>query len=166
MKPTKHCSFFTRWLIWGVHMPRFTLKNKHFLTYVLGNTINVCWYPENRACFSDMIDLRGNMPRFTLKMNVFHLSPEKPHKCVMKPIRIVLIFLRQSFWEVTCLDLLWKMNMFSHLYPRRHYKCVLKPSEQGSCFPRWSIWVVHMPRFTLKLNVFPSISWEMSLGTL
>ena len=24
------------------HMPRFSLKNEHFPTYLLGNTINVC----------------------------------------------------------------------------------------------------------------------------
>ena len=33
---------------------------------------------------SEMIDLRGHMPRFTLKMNVFPSSSWKPHN-VLKP---------------------------------------------------------------------------------
>ena len=34
---------------------------------------------QNRAHFSKMIDLRGHMPRFTLKMNVFpSISLETP----------------------------------------------------------------------------------------
>ena len=35
--------------------------------------------------FTETIDLRGPMPRFTLKMNVSHLSPWKPHKSVLIP---------------------------------------------------------------------------------
>ena len=35
--------------------------------------------------FSEMIDLRGHMPRFTLKMNIYHLCPWKHHKCVLQP---------------------------------------------------------------------------------
>ena len=33
--------------------------------------INVYSDPQNSAHFSKTIDLRGHMPRFTLKMNVF-----------------------------------------------------------------------------------------------
>ena len=39
---------------------------------------------EQGSFFSETIDLRGHMPRFTLKMNILP-SPEKPHKCVLKP---------------------------------------------------------------------------------
>ena len=61
-------------------------ENECFPIYLLGNHINVCWNPQNRAQlsetidlrghinraqFSEMIDLRGHMPRFTLKMNIF-----------------------------------------------------------------------------------------------
>ena len=57
--------------------------NEHFPIYFLGNTINVCWDPLNRACFSETINLRGHMPRFTLKMNVFpSISLELPEMCV------------------------------------------------------------------------------------
>ena len=53
-------------------MPRFTLKNEHFPIYLFGNPIYcVCLNPQNRAHFSEMIDLRDHMPRFTLKMNIF-----------------------------------------------------------------------------------------------
>ena len=38
------------------------------------------------------------MPRFTLKMNmVSHLSPEKPHKCVLKPSEQGLFFQDDGF---------------------------------------------------------------------
>ena len=52
---------------------RITYKrpNEHFPIYLLGNIINVCWNPLNRACFSEAIDLRSHMLRFTLKMNIF-----------------------------------------------------------------------------------------------
>ena len=41
------------------------------VTYLLRNPINVCWNPQNSARFFNTINLRGHMPRFTLKMNVF-----------------------------------------------------------------------------------------------
>ena len=46
-------------------------RNECFPIYLLGNTINVCWNPHNSAGFSETIDLRGHMPRFTQKMNIF-----------------------------------------------------------------------------------------------
>ena len=52
-------------------MPRLTLTNACFPIYHLRNPINVCPDPQNSACFSKTIDLRGHMPRFPLKMNVF-----------------------------------------------------------------------------------------------
>ena len=56
-----------------------TIENEHFPIYLLGNPINVCWNPQNRASFSKTIDLRGHLPRFTLKMNVFpSISLETP----------------------------------------------------------------------------------------
>ena len=57
-------------------------KNEHFLIYLLRNPINVCWNPHNRACFAGTIDLRGHMPRFTLKVNIFpSISWETLDKC-------------------------------------------------------------------------------------
>ena len=46
-------------------------QNECFPIYLLGTPINVCWNPQNRACFSEVINLRCHMPRFTLKMNIF-----------------------------------------------------------------------------------------------
>ena len=53
------------------HMPRLTLKNECIPIYLIGNTRNVYWNPQNRVCFYEMIDLRGHMTRFSWKMNVF-----------------------------------------------------------------------------------------------
>ena len=53
-------------------MPGFTLKNECFPIYLLGNPIKcVLKCIRTGLIFSEMIDLRGHMPGFTLKMNVF-----------------------------------------------------------------------------------------------
>ena len=52
-------------------MPRFAIKTECFPIYLLGNPINVCSNPQNRAHFSEMINLRGHMPRFALKTECF-----------------------------------------------------------------------------------------------
>ena len=120
---------FVRWSIWGVTCLGL-LKKWMFSIYLLRNTRNVCWNHQNRACFSEMIDLRGRMPRFTWKMNVLpSISLEMPGMCVGS-IRTGLIFPRQLIWGVTCLGLLKKCPFF-HLSPSKCHKCVLKPSAQG-----------------------------------
>ena len=94
-------------------------QNECFPIYLLGNPKNVCWNPQNRACFCRTIDLRGHMPRFTLKMNVL-LSISlcwNPRTGLVFPKLIWVLkpseegwnphFLpRQSIWGVTCLGLL------------------------------------------------------------
>ena len=50
-----------------IYYKAMTIENEHFPIYIPGNPINVCWHPQNRACFSQKINLRGHMPRFTLK---------------------------------------------------------------------------------------------------
>ena len=128
LKPSEQCSFFQDDRFGGSHAWVY-LKNECFPVYLLKNPINVCWNPQNSACFSKMIDLRGHMPRCTLKMNVFpSISLQTPSMCVEIP-RTVFIFPRRSIWGVTCLVLLSKC-MFSHLSPQKSHKCVLKPSEQ------------------------------------
>ena len=65
------------------------------------------------------------MPRFSLKIKFSHLSPEKPHKCVLKPSE-------QCLFSKT-LDLRGHMPSFSlkikfsHLSPEKPHKCALKP---------------------------------------
>ena len=116
----------------GSHAYVYT-TNECFPIYLLRNPINVCWNPQNRACFSRTINLRGHMLRFSWHMNVFPpLSLETWYMCV-KTLRTGLVFPRQSIWGVTCLGLVdtW---MFSHLCPWKHDTCVWKPSEQGFFF--------------------------------
>ena len=109
------------------------LKNECFPIYLLGNCINVCWNPQNRACLSKMIDLRGHMPRFTLKMNIMlSISLETP-KMSVETLRTGLVFPRWLIWRVTCLGLLSK-SMFCYLSPWKPQNSVLKPSEEGSFF--------------------------------
>ena len=105
MKPSEQGSFF-----WDNHFERSHAKvyskNEHFPIYLLRNTTNVCWNPHNSARFSQMINLRGHMPRFTEKINIFpSISWETPEMCV-ETLTTVLIFLRWLIWGVTCLSLL------------------------------------------------------------
>ena len=94
----------------------------------------MCWNPQNRACLSKTINLRGHMPAFTWKMNIFKsISLETPKMCVEIP-RTGLVFAGQSIWGVTCLGLFSKW-MFCYLSPWKPHKWVLKPSEEGSFFP-------------------------------
>ena len=60
-----------RWSIWSVTCLGWLWKMNVFPIYLLGNPINVCWNPQDRACFSKMINLRGHKTRFSWKMNVF-----------------------------------------------------------------------------------------------
>ena len=106
---------FPRWLIWGVTCLGL-VENSCFPIFVFGNTINVCWNPQNRVLFSETSNLRGHLPRFTLKMNTFpSISLETPEMCV-ETLRTGLVFLRWLIWGVTCLGLHYKW-MFSHLSP-------------------------------------------------
>ena len=60
-----------------------------------------------------MIDLGGHMPTFILKLYMFsHLSPKKPHKCVLKPSEQGSFFQDDWFEVITCLGLIEKW-MFS-----------------------------------------------------
>ena len=92
------------------HMPRFTLKNEHFPIYLLRTLKNVCWNPHNMDCFLRQDLIWGVTCLGLLQKWMFsHLSPEKPHKCVIFGVSL-------------------KKFTFSHLCPWKHYKCVLKPS--------------------------------------
>ena len=70
LKPSEHGPFFQDDRFEWSHSDVYC-KNECFCIYLLGNTINVCGNPQNRAHFSKTIDLRGHMPRFTIKMNIF-----------------------------------------------------------------------------------------------
>ena len=62
---------FLRWLTWGVTCLGLLEKMNVFPIYLLRNAINVCWKPQHTACFSETINFRCQMPRFTWKINVF-----------------------------------------------------------------------------------------------
>ena len=55
------------------------------VNYLPGSPINVCWNPQNRSHFSEMIDLRITCLGLPKKWMFSHLSSWKPHKCVLKP---------------------------------------------------------------------------------
>ena len=106
--------------------------NEHFPIYLIGNPINVSWNPQNMAHFSKMITLRGHMPMFTLKMNVFpSISLETPQMC----------------WDPQNMAHFSQDDQFegSHAYVYSKNECfpiyllgnptnVLRPSEHGSFF--------------------------------
>ena len=74
LKPSEQGSFFQDDRFAGSHAQVYS-KNEHFPSYLLGNCIYGCWNSHNRACFSKMIDLRGHMPRFTIKTINCHSWP-------------------------------------------------------------------------------------------
>ena len=85
LKPSEQSSFFCDNWFGGSHAWVY-LKNECFPMYLLKNPINVCWNPQNSPRFSKMIDLRGHIPRCTLKMNVFpSISLQSPKMCVEIP---------------------------------------------------------------------------------
>ena len=94
----------------------------------------MCWNIQDRSSFSKTINLRGHMPAFTWKMNIFQsISLEVPKMCV-EILRTGLVFAGQSIWGVTCLGLFSKW-MFCYLSPWKPQNSVLKPSEEGSFLP-------------------------------
>ena len=105
LKPSEQGSFF--WDNWfEVSHAKVYSKNEHFLIYLMRIARNVCWNPQNRAGFYETIDLRGHMPRFTLKMSIFpSISLETAYMCV-ETLRTGLVFPRWSIWGVTCQGLL------------------------------------------------------------
>ena len=123
--------------------------------------------PQNSARFSKMIHLRGHMPRFTLKMNVFpSISSKMPWMCV-EILRTVLVFPRRLIWGVTCLGYL--KNECFPIYLLTNPINVCWNPQNSAHFSKMIDLRCHMPRFTLKMNVFPSISLEtpkMSVETL
>ena len=54
----------------------------------------MCVKPSEQGLFSETIDLRGHMPSFTLKMNIFpSISLELPEMCV-ETVRTGFVFMR------------------------------------------------------------------------
>ena len=70
LKPSAQGSFFWDDQFEGSHAYVY-LKNECFPIYLLRSARNVCWNHQNRDHFSETIDLRGHMPRFTWKNECF-----------------------------------------------------------------------------------------------
>ena len=157
LKPSQQCSFF--WDEWfeGSHAYVYS-KNEHFPIYLLRNLINVCSDPQNSALFSEMIDLRGHMPRFTLKMNVFPSISLEPHKCVLKPWEQCSCFWDDRFEGSHAY--VYSKNECFPIYLLRNPINVCWNPQNSACFSEMINLRCHMPRFTLKMNVFSSISLQ------
>ena len=90
----------------------------------------MCWNPQDSAHFSKTIDLRVTCLGLLLKWTFFHLSPQKPHKCVVETLRTVLVFLRWSILRGHMPRFTLKMNVFPSYLLRNTRNCVFRPSEQ------------------------------------
>ena len=110
------------------------------------------WNPLNRAWFFQDKHLRVTFLGLLSKWTFCHLSPWKPHICVLKPSHAIN-------FRVTCLGLLEKWT-FSHLISLETPVNVYWNPQNRACLPKTINLRGHMPRFTWNMNVFPSISLE------
>ena len=139
---------FLRWSIWGVTCLGL-LKNEHFPMYLIKNPINVCWNPQNRACFSEMIDLRVTCLGLLEKWTFSHLSPYKSHKCVLKPSEQGSFFQDNPF-EGSHAYVYMKNECFPIYLLRNPINVCWNP--QNRMIEMIDLRVL-MPRFTLKMNI-------------
>ena len=157
------CLISLRQSIWGVTC--WGLLSKWMFFHLSAwKPINVCWNPQNRAQFSEMMDLRDHMPRFTLKMNVFpSISLETPDKCVLIPLEQGSFFQDNQFEGSHIWGLLYKWNTNEH-FPiyllGNPINCVLKPSEQGLFLLRRLIWGITCLGLLSKWMFFHLSAWK------
>ena len=100
--------------------------------------MNVCLNPQKWAQFSQMIDLRGHIPRFTWKNECFpiYLLGNPIHVCWNPQNRSH--FSKMIDLMVNCIRLLKNMNVFSSIFLEIQYMCV-ETLRTGLVYPRWSI---------------------------
>ena len=129
-----------RWLIWGVTCLGLLWKMNIFLSICLEICINGCWNSQHRAHFSKTINLRGHMPRFTLKNEHFPLiyllrTPNTINVCWNPQNRAC--FPRRSIWGVTCLGLCSKNeHAFVHCYVLGKTINVCWNPQNRACFSK------------------------------
>ena len=99
--------------------------------------MNVCLNPQKWAQFSQMIDLRGHIPRLLEKWMFSHLSSWKSNTCVLKPSEQVSFFQDDRF-DGQLHTFTQKMNVFSSIFLEIQYMCV-ETLRTGLVYPRWSI---------------------------
>ena len=132
-------------------------QNEHFPISSLWKPHKLCVESHRTGLvFLRQIDLRGHMPRFTLKINIFPIYLlGNLQKCVLKPSEQALIFWDRLICGVTCLGLLSKNEQFSHLISLETSINVCRnPQNRAHVFLRQLILRAHMPRFTQKMNIF------------
>ena len=85
LKPSEQCLFFPRRSIWGVICLGFTLKMNIFSSFSL-ETTKMCVETLRTVLVFPRRSIWGVTYLGLLSQWMFsHLSPEKPHKCVLKP---------------------------------------------------------------------------------
>ena len=148
-----HC-FWQNWS-WGVILLGLLERpNECFPIYLLGNTINVCWNPLNRAHFSKIINLRGHMLSFTLENEQFPIYLIRIARNVSwKPSEQSSFYRRQRIWGVTCLGLLGKWTCFPIYLLRNPINVCWNPQKRAQ-FSEMINLRGHMARFTLKNEHF------------
>ena len=122
LKPSTQGLFFWDNQFEGSHASVYS-KNECFPIYLLRNARNVCCNHQNRVHFSESIDLRGHMPRFTRKWMFSHLSPLKHYKCMLKPSEKSSFFW-DDWFEGHMPRFTWKMYVFPSISLETSEMCV------------------------------------------
>ena len=111
----------------------------------------MCWNPQNRACFSKMIDLRGHMARLTLKNEHFPMY-------LLRNARNVYCNHQERVHFSVTINLRGHMTRFS--WKNEHFSINLLGnwingwwnSQHRAHFSKTINLRGHMPRFTLKMT--------------
>ena len=142
LKPAEQGLFFSKMIDLKAYS-----KNWTFPIYLLRNAIN-CVETCRRVLFSETINLRDHLPRFTLKTEYFsNLSPWKPHKCVLKPPEQGPFFPKWSIWGIIGLGLLKNWIFFPSISLETPYMCI-ETLRTRLVSPRWSFWrVIYLGSF-------------------
>ena len=105
--------------------------------------------------FTETINFRGHMHRFTLKNECFSIYLLwKHHKCVLKPSEQCSFFWDVSIWGVTCLGLVEKW-MIILTYVLGSTLNVCSDPRKSARFSKTIDLRGHMPRFYSKNEHFP-----------
>ena len=162
----------------------FTLKMNVLLIYLLGNPINVCWNPQNRAHFVDTVDLRDHMPRFTLKVNIFpYISWETSDMCV-ETLRTIAHFskridlrghmprftLKNEHFPIYLLEkpqisVCWNPQNIAHFFRDNQFEgSHAYVYSKNEWFP---IYLLRNPRYVFETlrTVLNFLSWSLWRGT-
>ena len=122
LKSSEQGSFFQDDRFEGSHAYVYS-QNEHFPIYLLGNPKNVCWNPQNRACFSRWLIWGVTCLGLLSKWMFCYLSPWKPHKFCVETLRTG-IFLQDNQFEGSHAYIYLKMNVFQSISLETPKMCV------------------------------------------